>query len=189
MPESILQEAERLINGERQESYGNATESHERIADLWTAYLGDVTPLTAFDVVNMMVLLKVSRSKGGLNSHQFQRDSYVDIAGYAALGERIHQEISAGIEDGPRYIVGWDFHIGQREPVVEVEPRQWDSLYVTPWDVEVRDDDGDIWKHDEVRGWGFKSSPSGRLFFVEEHGETSKDYNYVGPFVEILEGE
>ena len=98
--------------------------------------------------------------------------------------------ITPVVEDGPRYIIGWDFEIGQREPAVEeAVTRQWDSLYVVPKHVEVVDNDGDRWKHDKAQGWGFKSSPSGRPFFIEKHGETSKDYDYVGPFVEILEGE
>ncbi|AEJ93556.1 hypothetical protein AIRMID_50 [Mycobacterium phage Airmid] len=85
MTETILQEAERLINGERQQQYGEATESFERIAGMWSAYVGK--ELTPHDVVNLMVLLKVSRAKFG-----YHRDSYVDIAGYAGLGERLDNE-------------------------------------------------------------------------------------------------
>lgn len=222
MTESILQEAERLINGERQQQYGNATESHERIADLWSAYLGDVTPLTAFDVVNMMVLLKLSRAKGGLDRGEFHRDSYVDIAGYAAIGERIHNEINAGIEDGPELIPGkdlylgerfpqwtvsegewptsigedlfvgdrfpqkrdinWSIVIGQNEPADETpKPRQWDSLYRTPWDVQVRDAEGDLYKYDEDKGWLFK------LYDLWVPVGDSKSFDNYGPFVEILE--
>lgn len=79
---TILQEAESLINGDRKQTYGDARESFERIAGMWSAYLG--TEVTGLDVTNMMILLKVSRAKGG-----FHRDSYVDIGGYAGLSTRI----------------------------------------------------------------------------------------------------
>jgi hypothetical protein len=78
----VLAEAYELINGERAQTYGDCHESFDRIAALWTAYLDTV--LTGMDVANLMVLLKVSRTKG-----TFHRDSYVDICGYAALAEKL----------------------------------------------------------------------------------------------------
>lgn len=81
----ILEEASALINGERQQTYGGATESFTRIAGLWSAYLG--VDLTSYDAVNMLGLLKIARAKNG-----YHRDSYVDLAGYAALGERLFDE-------------------------------------------------------------------------------------------------
>lgn len=88
---SILEEAESLINGERQEQYGNANESFARIANLWSVYLG--ANLTALDVTNLMILLKVSRAKG-----LYHRDSYVDIAGYSGLAEKIGGEEELDLE-------------------------------------------------------------------------------------------
>ncbi len=86
--ESILQEAERLVNGDRQQSYGDASESFERIADFWHAYLktklkGDAH-ISAKDVAAMMILLKISRS---VTCNK--RDNWVDIAGYAELGSKL----------------------------------------------------------------------------------------------------
>ncbi len=78
----VLSEATEIINGERKETYGDAHESFSRIAQFWSAYLGH--PVNNLDVANMMILLKVSRTKG-----KFHRDSYVDIAGYSALAERL----------------------------------------------------------------------------------------------------
>lgn len=85
---SVLEEAQALIHGQRSLDYGGPLESFERIAGLWSAYLGH--PLAAEDVVNLMVLLKVSRAKQG-----FHRDSYVDIAGYAGCAELVQRERSA----------------------------------------------------------------------------------------------
>ncbi|AEJ93464.1 phosphofructokinase [Mycobacterium phage Benedict] len=114
MTETILQEAERLINGERQQQYGEATESFERIAGMWSAYIGK--ELTPHDVVNLMVLLKVSRAKFG-----YHRDSYVDIAGYAGLGERLDNEQP------------WiDAECWDAVEETEREPRTWQFPYQIP---------------------------------------------------------
>ncbi|MCU1647149.1 MAG: hypothetical protein JWN03_7424 [Nocardia sp.] len=81
---TVLHEAAAIIDGDRMDTYGNPAESFERIAGLWSAYLGH--PVYARDVANLMVLLKVSRSK-----RAFHRDDYTDICGYAALAERISE--------------------------------------------------------------------------------------------------
>lgn len=72
---SITQEAKQIVDGQRREDYGDTRESFNRIAGLWSAYLGN--QVSSLDVARMMILLKVSRSK-----HNNQRDSYVDIVGY-----------------------------------------------------------------------------------------------------------
>ena len=77
----ILNTAAELISGDRAATYGDALVSHQRIANLWATYLG--TPVSAVDVAMCMVLLKVSRSKGG--DKPGKMDTFVDIAGYAAL--------------------------------------------------------------------------------------------------------
>lgn len=80
---SILDEAAALIDGDRRQTYGDVHDSFGRIAGLWTAYTGH--DISSLDVANMMILLKMSRTKGA-----FHRDSYVDTCGYAALAERLH---------------------------------------------------------------------------------------------------
>ena len=74
----VLTEAAEIINGQRRDDY----ESFTRIAQLWSAYLGH--PVNMLDVANMMVLLKVSRTR-----RKYHRDSYTDICGYAALAEKL----------------------------------------------------------------------------------------------------
>lgn len=74
--ESVLQEAERIINGERRADYGDVRESFQVIADLWAPVLR--TAVTAEEVALCMIQLKVARALNG-----YQRDSIVDIAGYA----------------------------------------------------------------------------------------------------------
>jgi hypothetical protein len=81
---AILDDATMLINGDREADYGTPQESFGCIADMWTAYLGN--PVTAADVCNMMVLLKVARLRNGPH-----RDSNVDGAGYMALGAEMSE--------------------------------------------------------------------------------------------------
>jgi hypothetical protein len=77
---SILDEAESLINGDRNNSYGPPTQDFERTSIMWSAYLGKV--LQAHDVAAMMCLLKLSRIAWSPSN----RDHWVDMAGYAACG-------------------------------------------------------------------------------------------------------
>lgn len=79
---SITKEAENIIFGDREATYGEPSKNLLMIANLWSAYLG--TKLTATQVCDMMILLKVARLK---NSPQ-HRDSMVDIVGYTLLKER-----------------------------------------------------------------------------------------------------
>lgn len=74
----ILSEAESLVDGDRQDRYGTPKENFARISKLWSAYLGvEISPV---QVANCMSLLKISRAV-----HSNKRDTYVDLAGYAAL--------------------------------------------------------------------------------------------------------
>lgn len=82
----ILQTAEDLIHGDRQQDYGSPFDSFERIAKLWSAYLGQ--DVKASQVAMMMVLLKVSRS---VTSPQ-KTDSYDDAAGYVGLAWECYLE-------------------------------------------------------------------------------------------------
>lgn len=84
--ETILEEAERLVAGPRQQHYGPPHENFKRIAEGWSAYLGvEVTPL---DVCSLMIILKLARIRTGGSYH---RDSAVDACGYARLMEMLAQ--------------------------------------------------------------------------------------------------
>jgi hypothetical protein len=80
---TILEEAEELVNGDRQKDYGDAKENLQRIADFWSIYLNK--QVYANDVCAMMRLLKEAR----LIHSPDHRDSLVDIAGYVALTEKL----------------------------------------------------------------------------------------------------
>lgn len=85
IPKSILDEAQEIIYGDREKTYGAPDKNLKMIGDLWAAYSG--VPFTAEDVCNMMILLKVAR----LANDPKHRDSQVDLCGYAALMERIQK--------------------------------------------------------------------------------------------------
>ena len=87
--DEILKSAGHLISKDRHDTYGDSATSHSRIAAFWSAYLG-VVEITAVDVASMMVLMKVSRSKGGSASPHL--DNFVDICGYAALAGEMAAE-------------------------------------------------------------------------------------------------
>ena len=81
--ETVLTTAEQLINGERAKDYGDASENFQRIANLWTPILG--VEITATDVALCLTQLKVAR----LITSPAHKDSWVDAAGYIALGGEI----------------------------------------------------------------------------------------------------
>ena len=80
---SSLDEAKKIILGERQDSYGNPEDSFAMIAMYWETYLGTnySGSLSAKDVAHMMMLFKIARCSG----QKPCRDNYVDIQGYAAI--------------------------------------------------------------------------------------------------------
>lgn len=88
----ILQTAHSVIFGEREETYGDPSKNLKQIAAYWSVHLSGTTGenivLTPDDVCEMMILLKVARL-GTTPSHT---DSLVDIAGYAALQDRVQRK-------------------------------------------------------------------------------------------------
>lgn len=76
MPETVLEEASRLINGDRAKEYGPPRKNFADIAYGWKAIFGvDITPE---QVACAMIWLKIMRFQNGKS-----RDSVVDMAGYA----------------------------------------------------------------------------------------------------------
>ena len=79
----ILNKANQIVNGEREQAYGSPEDNFSVIATMWGAYLE--THVTSADVAVMMILLKAARIASGTGSE----DNWVDIAGYAACGGEI----------------------------------------------------------------------------------------------------
>lgn len=105
-PYPILEEVEKILGGDRRESYGEANTSFKRIADYWNAYLchkRDLVDqsaheedlpyeflrgayLTNRDVAILMILFKIAREE---NKHK--RDNAVDIIGYTVLMDQLSE--------------------------------------------------------------------------------------------------
>ena len=75
-----MQQADKCVNGQREQDYGTPEQNFQIIADLWGAYKG--ISFSAVDVAMMMSLLKIARIRNGGGTG----DSFVDLAGYAACG-------------------------------------------------------------------------------------------------------
>lgn len=91
--DNILDEAKRIIYGDREEAYGSPRFNLDTIAQFWSVYLHRLfhswgiegANLKAEDVAQMMILLKTAR----LIHNPTHKDSLTDQAGYAALQDRI----------------------------------------------------------------------------------------------------
>ena len=83
---SVLDEASRTINGERQDQYGKPEDCFALIAEYWTTYLeskglmAEGPAVGEGDVAMMMVLFKIARE-----AHSHKRDNIVDLCGYAGI--------------------------------------------------------------------------------------------------------
>lgn len=103
MESNTLREADKIINGERQDQYGSPEDSFAMIANFWTAYIankGDVrivyenghyTPLILDekDVALLMTLFKIARMQG----QGYKRDNAIDACGYLAIyNDRLQDE-------------------------------------------------------------------------------------------------
>lgn len=85
VPLSVLQEAEALINGDREQDYGAVTTNFANIAKGWSVIFGcNVTPK---QVGLAMAWLKIARE-----TNKAKRDNIVDACGYLGLVEKLEKE-------------------------------------------------------------------------------------------------
>jgi len=82
-----LAKADSVVYGRGEQEYGHPAENFEDIAAFWTVFLGDklTEPVTAVDVAQMNLLIKVARLKRTPD----HRDSLVDECGYAETHMRL----------------------------------------------------------------------------------------------------
>jgi hypothetical protein len=87
--DNILTQAAQIVYGANQKAYGRPSDDFDRIARMWSALLSKklVTEIhvDSLDVAKMMVAVKLSR----LVESPAHMDSWRDVAGYAACGERV----------------------------------------------------------------------------------------------------
>ena len=80
--QDILKDAQNLIGDDRQKDYGDKVTNHTNIAALWSIFLRK--KVTPHDAAVCMALVKVARLM-----HQHKKDSYIDMAAYAAIAGEI----------------------------------------------------------------------------------------------------
>jgi hypothetical protein len=85
----VLEEASRLIDGERSKVYGDPRVNHDRIARLFSVVLG--IEVTASTACLLMACVKIAR----LVQTPDHLDSLVDLAAYAALAAECLEEPAA----------------------------------------------------------------------------------------------
>lgn len=84
--ETILEEAQRLVYGDRQQSYGAPLDDFSRAGRMIGAVLG-IEDVPAEKVALIMVAIKMSRE-----CHAPKRDNRTDGAGYFATLQLVHEE-------------------------------------------------------------------------------------------------
>jgi hypothetical protein len=88
--ESIFEEAQRIIYGPRNESYGPPSEDFAKTGIMWWAILKDLgitAPIPPERVALMMVALKISREV-----YKHKRDNLTDMCGYTGTKMMIEDE-------------------------------------------------------------------------------------------------
>lgn len=88
---NILQEADLIVSGDREATYGDPGKNLRTIAAFWTnwliarGYIERGVSLNEDDVCSMMTQLKLGR----LANDTTHRDSQIDACGYLRLMERV----------------------------------------------------------------------------------------------------
>jgi hypothetical protein len=83
--ENVLEEALRITSGDRARAYGDALADARRFAQIASAVTGlDVRPHHFPLMMCAVKLSRASQAQGG-----FHRDSWVDLAGYARVAEKV----------------------------------------------------------------------------------------------------
>lgn len=86
--ETILQEAQRLVHGDRGADYGHPGDDYKATGEMWGAILErsgwKAGPVDARIACLMMAAMKVSREAG-----KHKRDNLTDLAGYAECAQMI----------------------------------------------------------------------------------------------------
>lgn len=122
--ESILDEAKRIVHGDRGENYGHPFEDFSRTAQIWSAILGiDVDPE---QVALCMVGVKISREV-----NRPKRDNIVDGAGYFETLDMVKRERERreSMRNHPSYSTSFiDWHNANKDIYGVNSPEDWNYI-------------------------------------------------------------
>jgi hypothetical protein len=100
--ESVCEEAQRIVYGDREKTYDHPARNFERTALLWNAHIeakyGSKVKLDVHDVAWMMMQLKQARE-----IHQHKRDNIVDAIGYIACDQKMI-DFADGVQTGNSFL-------------------------------------------------------------------------------------
>ena len=128
--ESILDEAKRIVHGERGENYGHPFEDFSRTAKIWSAVLG--IKVEPEQVALCMVGLKISRE-----CNRPKRDNVVDGAGYFENLDMVKQERARreSMKNHPSYtlrngeaVIPTDWHLANKDLFGVNSIEDWDNI-------------------------------------------------------------
>lgn len=80
--ESVLEEAQSILNGDRDADYGDAVENFKTIANVASVLINK--EITAEECCKVMMAVKIARE-----GYKHKRDSLVDLASYADILNQI----------------------------------------------------------------------------------------------------
>lgn len=83
---SVIAEAHKLVEGDRNKDYGDPKEDFTRAANILNAIKNkdDTNEYTAANVVTTLLAVKLARRQ-----HKYKRDTYVDMVGYTEILHRL----------------------------------------------------------------------------------------------------
>lgn len=86
--ETVLEEAARLVGGDRRKEYGHPKDNFKDVAAMWNVILEPQQKITVSQIALCMIAWKLCRAKGG-----YKRDTGVDLAGYAYTLDLVNEEV------------------------------------------------------------------------------------------------
>lgn len=84
--QSVLKEAESIVNGDRDVQYGNPLQAFEEYSNILETNFG--IKLTPAEICKVQMAIKLGRLK-----YKYKRDSIVDLCGYAEILNRLENGI------------------------------------------------------------------------------------------------
>lgn len=95
----ILQEAYKIVNQDRQNTYGHPKDDYTKVTNIYQTLTGHQLTLT--DALLFMVSVKLARLKTNLDLGQLHYDTLLDAIGYLTCINMIHQPEST-TNDNPK---------------------------------------------------------------------------------------
>jgi len=85
----ILQEAYKIVNQDRQNTYGHPKDDYTKVTNIYQTLTGHQLTLT--DALLFMVSVKLARLKTNLDQGNLHHDTLLDTIGYLTCINMIHQ--------------------------------------------------------------------------------------------------